>query len=442
MTGDRPGGDRAGGGPAGGGPAGHDLAGHDLAATAAAACDRIDRADPGIHAFVPEPGRRARLLAAANDLHARSAVAAGQPALYGLVTGIKDVIRVDGLPTRAGSGVPAEVLAGPQATVVSRLLAAGALVAGKTVTAEFAVIAPGPTRNPRAPGHTPGGSSSGSAAAVAAGMVPLALGTQTIASVIRPAAYCGVAGFRPTYGRVPADGVISYAPSLDTVGWFAPAVAGLAQAAAVLCAGWQPQAAWRVPVLAIPAGPYLEAASRPALEEFAVRVTRLRAAGIAVREEQAPGDFGEIMRALYVITRYELARGHTRWHASHPDGYRPQTVAMIGAGQAIGAAEYEAAVRFQSRFAAQVAAEMAARGIDAWITPAATGPAPAGLASTGDPVMSVPWSLAGLPAVSVPAGQAGALPLGLQIAGRPHADEQLLADAELIEQALGRADPS
>jgi Asp-tRNA(Asn)/Glu-tRNA(Gln) amidotransferase A subunit family amidase len=113
---------------------------------------------------------------------------------------------------------------------------------------------------------------------------------------------------------------------------------------------------------------------------------------------------------------------------------------MIDAGQAIGADEYAAAVRFQARFAAQVAAEMAARGIDAWVTPAATGPAPAGLASTGDPAMSVPWSLAGLPAVSVPAGQAGALPLGLQYAGRPHADEQLLAGAELIEQVLAGRD--
>jgi Asp-tRNA(Asn)/Glu-tRNA(Gln) amidotransferase A subunit family amidase len=435
-------GDPAGGDPAASERPGRDLAGHDLVGTATAVCERIERADPGIRAFVPEPGRRARLLAAAADLQARSAGAARQPALYGLVAGIKDVIRVDGLPTRAGSGVPAEVLGGPQAAVVSRLVADGALVAGKTVTAEFAVIAPGPTRNPRAPGHTPGGSSSGSAAAVAAGMVPLALGTQTIASVIRPAAYCGVAGFRPTYGRVPADGVIAYAPSLDTVGWFAPAVAGLARAAAVLCADWRPRAAGRAPVLAIPAGPYLEAASATALEQFAAHVTRLRAAGIAVRDEQAPGDFGEIMRALYVITRYELARGHARWYASHPDGYRPPTVAMIEAGQAIGAGEYAAAVRFQASFAARVAAEMAAHGIDAWITPAATGPAPAGLASPGDPVMSVPWSLAGLPAVSVPAGRAGALPLGLQCAGRPHADEQLLADAELVEQALARADPS
>ncbi len=180
---------------------GDNMSGGELAGVAGNSCDRIESEDPQVHAFVAEPGRRARLLAAAAGLAARSAGSERKPPLYGVVAGIKDVIRVDGLPTRAGSRLPAEILAGPQAPAVGRLLAAGALVAGKTVTAEFAVIAPGPTRNPRAPGHTPGGSSSGSAAAVAAGMVPLALGTQTIASVIRPAAFCGVAGFRPTYGR-------------------------------------------------------------------------------------------------------------------------------------------------------------------------------------------------------------------------------------------------
>lgn len=417
---------------------GDNVSGGELAGVAAATCDRIEREDPQVHAFVAEPGRRPRLMAAAAGLAARSAGSERKPALYGVVAGIKDVIRVDGLPTRAGSRLPSETLAGPQAQAVDRLLAAGALVAGKTVTAEFAVIAPGPTRNPRAPGHTPGGSSSGSAAAVAAGMVPLALGTQTIASVIRPAAFCGVAGFRPTYGRVPAGGVIAYAPSLDTVGWFAPDVDGLTRAAAVLCGDWQPRAVGRMPSLAIPAGPYLESASALAQEQFSAQVATLRAAGIMVRTVPAPGDFGEIMRALYVITRYELARGHARWHTSHADDYQPQTAAMIREGQAISAGEHAAAVAFQARFAARLSGEMDAREVDAWVTPAATGPAPAGLASTGDPVMSVPWSLAGLPAVSVPAGRAGPLPLGLQCAGRAGADELLLAHAGVIERALAR----
>ena len=151
--------------------------------------DRIEEQDREIRAFVSESGRRDRL----------AATIPKDGPLAGIAVGIKDVIRVDGLPTQAGSAVPADALAGPQAPLVDRLLDAGAIVAGKTVTAEFAVFAPGPTRNPRDLEHTPGGSSGGSAAAVAAGMVPLAIGTQTIGSVIRPAAYCGVFGFKPTY---------------------------------------------------------------------------------------------------------------------------------------------------------------------------------------------------------------------------------------------------
>src|SRR5580704_17028032 len=263
---------------------GDNVSGGELAGVAAATCDRIEREDPQVHAFVAEPGRRARLLAAAAGLATRSAGSERKPALYGVVAGIKDVIRVDGLPTRAGSRLPAETLAGPQAHAVDRLLAAGALVAGKTVTAEFAVIAPGPTRNPRAPGHTPGGSSSGSAAAVAAGMVPLALGTQTIASVIRPAAYCGVPGFRPTRGRISPDGVIPFAPSLDVVGCFAADAARLTRAAAVLCDDWRPAANPGRPVLGIPAGRYLDRASPVALSAFAGHVAVLSAAGYVVRE--------------------------------------------------------------------------------------------------------------------------------------------------------------
>src|SRR5262249_20937375 len=154
------------------------------------------------------------------------------------------------------------------------------------VTAEFAMVAPGPTRNPRDLRCTPGGSSSGSAAAVAAGLVPLALGTQTIASVIRPAAYCGVAGFRPTHGRVPSDGVLPYAPTLDVVGCIAADVAGLASAAAVLCDGWQAtaQPPDRLPTLGIPVGCYLERASTAALTAFGEQARSLAAAGYRVLE--------------------------------------------------------------------------------------------------------------------------------------------------------------
>jgi Asp-tRNA(Asn)/Glu-tRNA(Gln) amidotransferase A subunit family amidase len=413
---------------------------------ALAACDRIDAADREVLAFVAEPGRRKRVREQAAAVCRQWAGAAHAPPLYGLPAGVKDVFRVDGVPTRAGSEVPPGVLDGPQAEAVSRLRAAGAVVAGKTATTEFAFFAPGPTRNPRDHAHTPGGSSSGSAAAVAAGLVPLALGTQTIASIIRPAAYCGVAGFRPSYGRVPADGVIAFAPSLDTVGWFAPDVIGLATAAAVLCDGWRPAAAGPgLPVLGIPAGPYLEHAGEAALAAFAATASALRAAGFRVREVPALADFEAAQRQLFVITRYELAREHAARFASYGEFYRPQTAAAIRDGQALTAAEYAAALRGQAALRRELAALTDEAGVDAWITPAATGPAPAGLESTGDPLMSVPWSLAGFPAVSLPAGDVGGLPVGLQCVARPGQDELLLAFAaalRMITEDSPRPEPA
>jgi Asp-tRNA(Asn)/Glu-tRNA(Gln) amidotransferase A subunit family amidase len=404
--------------------------------------DRIDRLDPAIHAFVPEPGRRDRLRSAAEAVEQAYPDAAVRPPLFGAAIGVKDVIRVDGLPTRAGARLPPEVLDGAQASVVTGLRAAGALVAGKTVTAEFAGFAPGPTRNPRELRHSPGGSSSGSAAAVVAGMVRLALGTQTVASVIRPAAYCGIAGFRPTHGRVSASGVIPFAPSLDTVGWFAPDLAGLAELALVLSVGpvGQESAAFDArPSLGVPAGRYLEFASADALAAFAVQVAALRTEGFPVREVEFPGDADEVRRTLHVISRYEMARSHERWFRTYGDLYRPQTAAVIRDGQAVSAAEYEQARRRQAAFGDRVAEVMAAERLDAWITPAATGSAPASLATTGDPAMSVPWSLAGLPALSLPAGQVAGLPVGVQCVGQHGGDWELLAAATPIERALSRA---
>ena len=161
-------------------------------------CDRIEQVDPQVQAFLPEPGRRARLHAAADELLATFPDPDDRPLLFGVPTGVKDIFHVDGFATYAGTAVPPEEFAGAEAVSIRRLRDAGGLIAGKTVTTEFAFFEPGPTHNPRNLAHTPGGSSSGSAAAVAAGLCPLAFGTQTIGSVIRPAAFCGVVGFKPT----------------------------------------------------------------------------------------------------------------------------------------------------------------------------------------------------------------------------------------------------
>src|SRR5207302_6667607 len=194
----------------------------DLLAFIEDTCKRIDALEPHIHALLPEAGRRARLIGEAKALQERFPDPSTRPALYGIPFGVKDLFNVDGFPTHAGSQLPAHLFAGPEAASVSALLTTGAIILGKTVSTEFAWLEPGPTRNPCNLAHTPGGSSSGSAAAVAAGFCPLALGTQTVGSVIRPAAFCGVCGFKFSYGRVSTDGVIPYAPSLDHVGFFVP----------------------------------------------------------------------------------------------------------------------------------------------------------------------------------------------------------------------------
>ncbi|MFB8239674.1 amidase [Kitasatospora purpeofusca] len=414
-------------------------------------CARIEQVDPLIHAFVPEPGRADRLQAEARALVARHPDPAQAPPLYGVAVGIKDIVHVDGLPTHGGSLLPPGVLAGPQATVVDRLRAAGALVAGKTVTAEFAGSAPGRTRNPHRPGHTPGGSSSGSAAAVAAGLVPLAIGTQTIGSVVRPAAYCGVVGFRPTFGRIPTAGVIPNAPSFDTVGLFTSDLAGAALAAPLLCDDWDHTAgpgdganggAWAdgAPVLGVPVGPYLDRAGPEARQAFDRQLALLAARGLTVRRLDLLPDFDELERQAQTVNRFEMAASHTDWFTRFGDLYRPETAASIRHGRAVDPADRAAALRARTAFRERLAERRHRAGVDLLLAPSATGPAPLGLDSTGSAVMSLPWSYAGLPALSLPAGvTAAGLPLGLQVVGEAGADERLLALAAVLERVLDGA---
>jgi Asp-tRNA(Asn)/Glu-tRNA(Gln) amidotransferase A subunit family amidase len=408
------------------------------AAAAAGTCDRIGEVDPEVHAFVAEAGRPGRLSAEASSVSERWTQPWHRPALYGVPVGVKDIIRVDGLPTRAGSALPPAVLGGTQAAAVDRLRDAGALIAGKTVTAEFAAAAPGPTRNPHNVRHTPGGSSSGSAAAVATGAVPLAIGTQTVGSTIRPAAYCGVVGFKPSYGRIPADGVIANAPAFDTVGFFTADVASAELAAAVLCDGWRPVTrAARLPVLGIPAGPYLERAGGEAAEAFERHAALLRAAGFGLVRLAVLRDFGQVVACQQVINRYEIAQAHAGWFPQFGHLYRDETTAAILAGQLIGRGEYLQALRAREQFRGAIMDAMSVAGIDLWITPAATGPAPAETWHTGDPIMCLPWSYARLPAASLPAGRArNGLPLGLQLVGGSGADEELLSWAGAVETVL------
>ena len=198
----------------------------------------FEEREPKVQAFLPEGNRFDRLRREYKALEQRYPDPDSRPPLFGLPLGVKDIFHADGFETHAGSNLPADRLTGDQAASLTQLKEAGALVLGKTVTTEFAYFAPGPTRNPHNPKHTPGGSSSGSAAGVAAGLVPAAFGTQTVGSINRPAAFCGVVGLKPSYGRVSVEGVIPLAPSLDHVGFFTTDVAGamvMAPLLAVVC---------------------------------------------------------------------------------------------------------------------------------------------------------------------------------------------------------------
>ncbi|MFN8425991.1 MAG: amidase [Anaerolineales bacterium] len=194
----------------------------------------FDSREPDILAFIPEENRFERLLKEAEELVKKYPDPSNRPPLFGMTVGVKDIFHVDGFVTQAGSKLLAQDLQGNEAASVTKLKNAGALILGKTVTTEFAYFTPGPTRNPHNPSHTPGGSSSGSAAAVGAGMCDLALGTQTIGSVIRPAAFCGVVGFKPTYERISREGVIPLSPTFDHVGVFANDVEMVGRVASVL----------------------------------------------------------------------------------------------------------------------------------------------------------------------------------------------------------------
>ncbi len=393
------------------------------------ACDRLDALDPQIRAFLPEPERRERLRRQALALRERYSVPDSRPPLYGALVGVKDIFRADGFPTRAGSRLPAELFAGAEAAAVSILCENGALVLGKTVTTEFAYFEPGETRNPHNLAHTPGGSSSGSAAAVAAGFCPLALGTQTIGSVLRPAAYCGIVGFKPSYGRIPTEGVIPVSAALDHIGLFTQDAAGMELAASLLCRTWQtPEAADALPVLGIPVGAYLEQASTEALVVFEDQVALLERVGYTVRRVGVLDDIQTISEHNHRLMAAEMWDAHVNYFPPYEALYRPRTAAMIRKGQAVTPDERRAALAVQAETRAAVLSAMQANGIDVWISPAATGAAPLGLESTGSPAMSLPWTFAGFPALTVPTRSQSAegLPFGLQVTSAFMDDERLL----------------
>ena len=307
------------------------------------------------------------------------------------------------------------------------LRGAGALILGKTVTTEFAYFEPGPTRNPHNLDHTPGGSSSGSVAAVSAGFCPLALGTQVIGSTIRPAAYCGILGFKPTYGRIPTSGLIKCADSVEHIGYFTQDVPGIALVSSLLCSNWRTVTSEALPILGVPDGPYLAQASAEALHAFEIQLALLQKAGYTVRHVPAFHDIEGINRHHTRMVFAEMAVVHASWFKQYETLYRPRTAAALREGQTVGAEELTEARQGRATLRHELEALMAQAKIDIWVCPATTEPAPEGLDSTGSPILNLPWTYAGMPAITVPGGHAAnGLPLGLQCVGASMADEYLL----------------
>ncbi len=403
-----------------------------------ALCEVIEKEESTLHALVPGTLDRPKVLAEGKRLLERFPKPEDRPFLFGLPFGVKDIFRVEGIPTRCGSRLPSSLFQGAEDRCVSQLKEAGAIVLAKTVTTEFAYLQPGPTSNPHNPEHTPGGSSSGSAAGVHKHYFPMALGTQTIGSVIRPAAYCGVAGFKPSYGRIPADGVIPLSPSADHVGFFCKEVTGLSFFAPFLMQDWT--IGESVPgeaVVGIPEGPYLDQASPNGIDHFQASVGRLKEKGYPIVHCPALKDIKFINESHMRMMSAEAARVHGTWYGDFKGLYSPKTAEIIERGLKIDDAELSRLVSQQRVIRDTITEQMDHYGIDFWLTPAATDHAPKGLQSTGSPVMNLPWTHGGLPAISIPCGlDAESLPHGLQLVGRFYQDEALVQYAQKIEDTI------
>jgi len=373
--------------------------------------------------------------AARGAARASDARRARRRALEGLPVGVKDIIDTAGLGTEYGSRVFPGHVPAHDAHVVHRLREAGAVIVGKCATTEFANMHPSAARNPHGLRHTPGGSSSGSAAAVAAGFVPLALGTQTGGSVIRPGSFCGVFAFKSSWGRTETHGVHELGRSLDTIGWFAREAADLEVLSPVLLRGHRRARAAGRPRLVRLATPYDAAATvemRRACDAFAREAER---AGALVARRRLPAWFAEARDMHRIVISVEASRAFARYAREMPARLSAHLRGFVALGQR-NERRYAEALRYGDR--ARVFLDEAFGEDDAFIVPAAAGEAPRGLAWTGDPVFNGFWSLLRVPCTTSPyATGPGGLPLGVQLVGRFGDDEKLLANTTWTARALG-----
>ena len=379
-----------------------------------ATLDHIQAVDPSIHAWVQVRPQRPT----------------GDGPLAEIPFGAKDIMETRGLSTEYGSPIYKGRIGTTDAAIVGDLRRRGAILLGKTHTTAFAYRTPAPTRNPRNPDHTPGGSSSGSAAAVAAGMVPVALGTQTLGSVLRPASYCGVTGFKASFGLLSLEGVLPFAASLDTLGFFTHSPADMLALWEAMghSTGRAEDVEFGAPDPMSQVEPAMEAAFQSAL-------MALRRAGVSIRSVDVAGMLATLHDAATDVMFYEGARCHEQRVNEH--GSQLADLAdLVRKGFRIPMERYDEAKRHIAECRTRVTELHKATPVI--LVPAATGPAPSGLASTGDPRMNSPWTALGTPAITIPLPVAGALPLGVQLTADRGEDARLIRTAVRLADILGR----
>lgn len=394
-----------------------------------ACIERIAVREPTIRAFAYFDPAAAR----------KAAVAARPGPLHGLPVGIKDILDTADMPTSHGSPIWEGYRPRADAAAVAWMRAAGGVAIGKTVTTEFATRKPGPTRNPHNPEHTPGGSSSGSAAGVAEGFFPFAFGSQTAGSVVRPAAFCGVVGYKPTFGLISRAGVKLMSDSLDTVGVLARSVADCALLAAAVSGrelgdpDRRPERAPAIGLCRTPVWEHAEPETASLLERVGETLAR---AGARIHERDLPVEFAALERAHPIVMNAESARALGFELLTARQQISEQLLERLDFGLAQSetaiAEAYAVFARTQAAFPAVL------EGLDILLTPSAPGVAPAGLGWTGDPVFNFIWTSLHVPCVTVPAGTGGhGLPLGIQIVARQGEDRAALAWAQWVAAALG-----
>ena len=404
-------------------------------ALVAACLERIGQREKDVQAWAFIDPEAALAQARARDREPR------RTRLHGIPVGVKDVLDTADLPTEFGSPIYRGNRTSCDAACVAQVRELGGVILGKTVTTEFATRHPNKTRNPRNLKHTPGGSSQGSAAAVADWMVPLAFGTQTTSSIIRPAAYCGVVGYKPSFGLVNRAGVKALSDSLDHVGTLTRTVPDAALIVEELSGAPVTSfdaIAQMKPRIGFCRTPYWQQADRPTQEALQNAVPRLERAGARVADLDLDGEFARLVEVQVTISTYEMFRALAYERTRFPDLISEALMGRLLGGGRVTRSQYEDAQAIARRCRARL--DDVLREYDVLLTPSATGEAPAGLASTGDPVFGSSWTVLHGPAVTVPVfhGPSG-LPLGAQLVGPLGSDSKTLVTSEWVRRALERS---